>query len=184
MIIAGIDYSLNGPSICVFEGNNHFVFEKCQFYFLSPVKKYSTVFNKNIHGENFDEYDEECERYDTISEWAMTKLIGCEQVAIEDYAFNAQGRVFHIAENTGILKYKCYQSSLPLEVVSPSHIKKIATGKGNADKKLMYEAFVKETGVPIKDMISPKSGEIKSPISDIVDSYYICKYLFSSLKQV
>ena len=60
----------------------------------------------------------------------------------------------------------------------------MATGKGNADKKLMYEAFVKETGVPIKDMISPKSGEIKSPISDIVDSYYICKYLFTSLKQV
>jgi hypothetical protein len=182
MLISGIDYSLNGPSICIFDGSKSFNFNNCQFYFLSPIKKYSTIFNKNIHGENFQDYDEECERYDTISDWAISKILGCEQVAIEDYAFNAQGRVFHIAENTGILKYKCYQNCIPVEVVSPSHIKKLASGKGNADKNLMYQSFVKETNVPIKDIISPNSSEIKSPVSDIVDSYYICKYLYNNIK--
>jgi len=101
---------------------------------------------------------------------------------LEDYAFNAQGRVFHIAENTGILKYKCYQNSIPLEVVSPSHVKKIATGKGNADKTQMYQAFVNETSIPLKDIISPNKKDIGNPVSDIVDSYYICKALYLKLK--
>ena len=182
MIIAGIDYSLNGPAICVFNGKEHFVFDKCEFYFLTDVKKNAACFIKNIHGRLFDDYEEECERYDTISDWVMNVITGCEQIALEDYAFNAQGRVFHIAENTGILKYKCYQNSIPLDVVSPSHIKKIATGKGNADKNQMYQAFVKETGILLKDIISPNKKEIGNPVSDLVDSYYICKNLFNSIK--
>ena len=60
-------------------------------------------------------------------------------VALEDYAFAAKGRVFHIAENTGILKYKLFQQGIPLETISPSAVKKNATGKGNADKEMMYQ---------------------------------------------
>ena len=69
-----------------------------------------------------------------------------------------------------------------VDVVSPSHIKKIATGKGNADKNQMYQAFVKETGILLKDIISPNKKEIGNPVSDLVDSYYICKNLFNSIK--
>lgn len=182
MKIFGIDYSLNGPAICVFDGDKHFIFEKCDFYFMTHVKKNATSFLTNIHGRLFEDYTHECERYDSISDWVLDIIKDCDQGAIEDYAFNAQGRVFHIAENTGILKYKCYQNSIPIEVVSPSHVKKLATGKGNADKTMMHEAFLRETGINIKNLISPKSGEIKSPISDIVDSYYICKNLYYNIK--
>lgn len=182
MIIAGIDYSLNGPAICVFNGNNHFVFEKCEFYFLTNTKKYANTFFKNIHGRVFDEYEEECERYDTISDWVMRIITGCDQIALEDYAYNAQGRVFHIAENTGILKYKCYEASIPLEVFSPSHIKKLATGKGNADKSQMYESFMQETQIPLQSIITPNKKDIGNPVSDIVDSYYVCKSLYYHLK--
>ena len=66
MIIAGIDYSLNGPAICVFDGRNDFTFEKCQFYFLTDTKKYAATFFQNIHGKLFEEYTQECERYDSI----------------------------------------------------------------------------------------------------------------------
>jgi hypothetical protein len=180
MLIAGIDYSLNGPAICLFHGKE-FNFENCDFYFLTDVKKNACPFLKNIYGELFEEYDEECERYDTISDWVMKIITGCDQIALEDYAFNAQGRVFHIAENTGILKYKCYQASLPVEVVSPSHIKKLATGKGNADKAMMYQAFLNETSIPLKDIISPNKKEIGNPVSDLVDAYYICKNLFTQM---
>jgi hypothetical protein len=178
MIIAGIDYSLNGPCICIFSGNSEFSFQACNFYFLTDVKKNATTFLGNIEGRLFDEYQEECERYDTISDWVIKLIAGCEQVSLEDYAFNAQGRVFHIAENTGILKYKCYLNSIPLDVVSPSHVKKFASGKGNADKNLMYQSFVDETNIPLKDIISPNKKEIGNPVSDLVDSYYICKNLY------
>ena len=182
MIIAGIDYSLNGPAICVFNGNNHFVFEKCEFYFLTNTKKYANTFFRNIHGRVFDEYEEECERYDTISDWVMKIITGCDQVGLEDYAYGAQGRVFHIAENTGILKYKCYEASIPVEVFSPSHIKKLATGKGNADKTQMYESFIKETSIHLQNIITPNKKDIGNPVSDIVDSFYVCKSLFTQMK--
>lgn len=181
MKIAGIDYSLNGPAVCIFEGKEHFVFEKCSFYFLTSVKKNACRFLTNIYGRMFDDYTEECERYDTISDWLIELIKDCDQIAIEDYAYNAQGRVFHIAENTGILKYKCYQNSIPVEVVSPSHVKKIATGKGNADKIMMYEYFVKETNIKLKNIISPNKKDIGNPVSDIIDSYYICKNLYNQL---
>jgi hypothetical protein len=182
MLIAGIDYSLNGPAICVFEGNNNFVFEKCQFYFLTNTKKYAATFFKNIHGNIFDEYEEECERYDTISDWVMKIIAGCDQVGLEDYAYGAQGRIFHIAENTGILKYKCYQASIPVEVFSPSHVKKLGSGKGNADKTAMYEAFFKETGIPLQGIITPNKKDIGNPVSDIVDAFYVCKSLYTNIK--
>ena len=123
MIIAGIDYSLRGPAVCVFNnimGDTFFTFKHCKFYFLTDTKKYSTTFLNNIHGSMFEEYNHECERYDTISSWAVDVCFGCEQVGLEGYAYGAKGRVFHIPENTGILKYKLFQHSIPVEVMSPS----------------------------------------------------------------
>ena len=46
------------------------------------------------------------------------------------------------------------------------------TGKGNADKDMMYEAFVKEIKIDLKKLFdTEKVGNI----SDIVDSYFIQK---------
>jgi Holliday junction resolvasome RuvABC endonuclease subunit len=83
--------------------------------------------------------------------------------------------VFNLAENMGILKHKLYKAAIPVTIIEPSRAKKIATGKGNADKEAMYEAFMKETGV---DLIK-KFGQLKltNPVTDIVDSYFILKSL-------
>jgi hypothetical protein len=102
-------------------------------------------------------------------------------VSIEDYAYNAKGRVFHIAENTGILKYKLYQKAIPIEVVQPTVVKKFATGKGNSDKNNMYKFFLMETAADIKGIITPGKDESTNPVSDVVDSYYICKHLYKSM---
>jgi hypothetical protein len=60
-------------------------------------------------------------------------------------------------------------------------IKKYATGKGNADKQMMYDSFVQDTGSPLRLTLTPDKKEITSPVSDIVDSYFICKKLFDTL---
>jgi len=181
MIIAGIDYSLNGPAICVTDSTVPFDFKHCNFYFLSDTKKYSKTFLTNIHGENFKEYNEDSERYDSISDWVMGIVAGIDQVCLEGYAYTAQGRVFNIAENTGILKYKLWQSRIPVEVVPPTTIKKSATGKGNSDKSKMYEQFMEDTNIPLMDVVSPDKTKISNPVCDIVDSYYICKYLHEKI---
>ena len=92
----------------------------------------------------------------------------------------SKGRVFNIAENTGVLKYKLWQSRIPVTITPPTTIKKFATGKGNADKFAMYEAFKKETKVDLRKEISPNKKDVGNPVSDIIDSYYICKHLHST----
>ena len=82
----------------------------------------------------------------------------------------SRGRVFHIAENTGVLKQKIYERGIDFEVIPPSTWKKEVVGKGNADKKYVYESM----NVDLKSIFKSKS--ITSPINDIADSYFICKY--------
>lgn len=181
-IYAGIDYSLTSPSICIYNTDRgDFSFDKCMVYFLTDTKKLNTVFLGNVRGDSFEDYNSECQRYDTISEWAIQYLVGCKMVGIEDYAYAAKGRVFHIAENTGILKYKLFQQGIPVDTIPPTVVKKNATGKGNADKEMMYRAFVSETGIMLKDVITPNKKDVGNPVSDIVDSFYICKSLWQSL---
>tara|TARA_R100000458_G_C8113716_1_gene135449 strand:+ start:56 stop:412 length:357 start_codon:yes stop_codon:yes gene_type:complete len=111
----------------------------------------------------------------------MDKVIGCEQIAIEGYSMGSKGKVFHIAENTGVLKYKIYNSGIPLEVIPPTTVKKFATGKGNADKLKMHKTFINDVGVDLREKITPDKTKISNPVSDIVDSYYICKFLYDKI---
>jgi hypothetical protein len=39
----------------------------------------------------------------------------------------------------------------------------------------MYETFLEETNIDLQNRLSPKSIKISNPVSDIVDSYYICQ---------
>ena len=54
----------------------------------------------NVFGERLSDWDSDQERYETIADWAMDIVMGCTHVALEGYAYSAQGKVFHIAENT------------------------------------------------------------------------------------
>ena len=184
MNIAGIDYSLRSPAICIFAGDysSDFDFHKCTFYYLTDVKRLSTTYGNNIFGESFEVFDDPSSRYDSISDWALDKISPVDQIALEGYSFGSKGnRLFQIAENTGVLKYKIYQKRIPLEVLPPSQVKKFATKKGNANKEKMYEAFVEETGVELCKIITPNKKDIGNPVSDIVDSYYICKLLHQNV---
>ena len=59
------------------------------------------------------------------------------------------------------------------EEVAPTVIKKWAIGKGNASKQDLIEHFNKEHNVNLQDVLGTEQD---NPISDIVDSYNICKY--------
>jgi hypothetical protein len=86
-------------------------------------------------------------------------------------------KVFHIAENTAILKYNLWDAQIEFDIIPPTVIKKFATGKGNANKEKMYEAFVNENpGVDLRSWLTPRSSNVISPVSDIVDAYFIAKY--------
>jgi len=178
--IAGIDYSMTSPAICTHIGKR-WDFRNCQFYYLTSVKKLAKKFGEHseFHGTlQPKKHKSDEERFEMISHWAVQHCFKFDFVAIEGYAFNATGRVFQVAENTGLLKHKLWESNTPFDTYSPSVIKKFATGKGNATKEDMYDAWLKETGIDLKEIMIPNREKVGNPVSDIVDSYFICKYYF------
>jgi hypothetical protein len=174
MKIAAIDYSMTCPSVTTFSGGP-FTFENTKSYFRTSTNKYVGQFG-NIKGTEIQEYKSEMERYINHAQWVLSIVRGCDMVAIEGYSMGSRGKVFHIAENTAILKYILFQNNIPFITVPPTRVKKHAC-KGNASKEEMYEAFVKLTKSDLKKTIEYSAKKIASPIGDIVDSFFICKYL-------
>ena len=134
--------------------------------------------SKNIFGFEHKEYNTPIHRFSQISDWAFDTIKETihtpQQVYIEGYSFGSKGQaVFQIAENCGILKYRLQEFGISYDTVVPSVVKKGATGKGNADKDLMYESFSKETNTDLKKIFDVQ--KIGNPVSDIVDSFYIAK---------
>ena len=173
--IIGIDYSLTSPAICI---TKDFVFENSQFYYLTNKKKYIGPMSKNIFGFEHREYNTPIHRFSQISDWAFDTIKETihtsQKVFIEGYSFGSKGQaVFQIAENCGILKYRLQEMNIDYDTIVPSVVKKGATGKGNADKDMMYESFSKETNTDLKKMFDVQ--KIGNPVSDIVDSFYIAK---------
>jgi hypothetical protein len=177
-MLIGIDYSITCPCLCLFDERKTFKFENCFFYYLTNTKKYADKIAPNITGESFQEYVQDVDRFDTISEWATNLCIGAADVGMEGYAYGAKGRVFNLAENMGLLKYKLYKHAIPVTIVEPAKVKKCATGKGNADKQVMYDTFSKETNTDLKSMFNQKT--LSNPVTDVIDSYYVLKALIES----
>jgi len=175
MIYAGIDYSLTSPAITVYDDAKSFMWDNCYSYFLSDIKKTHGVY-QNVVGTPLPLYNSSQERYDSIARWVLDILRShcVDRVFIEDYSYGSTGRVFHIAENAGVLKQQMWMSEYKFDTIAPTVIKKHATGKGNASKNLMEDAFVRETLVDLRAALNLTEKQ-SNPISDIIDSYYIVK---------
>ena len=176
MIHIGIDYSMTSPAVCIHDGENYY------FHYLTSVKKYIGNFDGRFFGDEYPEWTEPEQRFNNISQWVIRSILkhtdaqfglnSPMKVTIEGYSMGSKGKVFHIAENTGLLKFKLWEKNIAYETPAPTTIKKFATGKGNADQARMYECFVSDTGWDLE----LKLGGLRTsnPISDIVDSYFIC----------
>ena len=172
--IVGIDYSLTEPCISICD--NVIDINETEFHYLTKVKKYEGKFRGGqITGHLFKEWTSEQQRHDQISDWVFDMIgnVINPVVFIEDYSFGSKGRVFNLAENTGLLKHKLYKKGIRFHTLVPSVIKKAATGKGNADKEKMYDKFYEETGINLMEELDQTT--LNNPVTDIVDSYYISK---------
>jgi Holliday junction resolvasome RuvABC endonuclease subunit len=171
-MIAGIDYSMTCPAITVGPSTD---FHKCKTFFYTDKTKYARSVN-NIHGMMAIAYESEMERFDNLSEWAMTilKKFGVKQVCLEGYSMGSKGKVFNIAENGGLLKYKMWKAGIDFVTPPPTTVKKVFAGSGSAKKEDMHTAFVDKTGVDVAKLLDKSAGA--SPVSDVVDSYAMLHY--------
>ena len=179
MRIVGIDYSLSSPCICISSLDN-FDFINCKFYFLTDTEKYNIDFD-NINGDRFDPYDTNEERYYNITKWVLSKLQEGDTIYLEGYSLGSTGMVFNIAENAGLLKHYLWKNKYQYNVVPPTVIKKFATQKGNANKQMLQDVFIEQTEYDIKRKLSMTEKQW-NPSSDIIDSYFICKYGYNMEK--
>lgn len=178
--LAGIDYSITGPAMCVHVGEEWSI-DNCNFLFLGGRKKYQVDFK--LSEESIITGDEvysgtglDVERFLFQANMFMDYLDNYPEVrdvAIEGYAYGARGKVFNIGENTGILKHRIIEEGYKLSVLQPSEVKKFATTKGNANKGLMWDAFFKETEINLGSIMDCQPD--KGPVNDLVDAYYITK---------
>ena len=183
----GIDYSLNSPALCIASGDMSF--KNCKFHYLSSKKKYIGQFD-NITGTEYPEWTDPIERFSKISGWVYhslrnygdMELFNDKQIVhLEGYSYGSKGQaIFQIAENCGILKYSLLQKKIHYNIIVPSVVKKCATGKGNANKELMYEHFCKDTKTDLMKTFDMQT--LSNPITDIVDSYYIARCGYESFK--
>lgn len=187
MVIAGIDYSIVSPAICVHVGTN-WSLNNCTFYYLLKNDKH-LIINDQLKGSLYEEWLQPEERFHNLAEWSLDVLREhqVDSVCLEGYAYGAgsKGLVFQIGENTGTLKHRMWVDKIPFIVTPPTVIKKFATGKGNANKERMWESFLEETHYDLYSVFGMESKKKDaSPISDIIDAYYLAKYYFVELTKV
>ena len=182
MKIIGIDYSLTSPAITLYNGNDSWDYNNgsCTHFCLvrneRQRQKWAEIRSVNL--KIYPVWDNDLQRYHGLANWVINSCITAmdpvrPKAYIEDYAFAATGRVFHIAENMAILKDTLNKWGISYEMIPPTVIKKYATGKGNANKEKMYEAFSEESH---RNLLQEFNTKLNNPITDIVDSYYIAKY--------
>lgn len=186
-IIAGIDYSMSNPCVCLHTGNE-WSYENCKFYYYTQKKKFEIKL-PNIIGSLQEDWNSNEERFEKLTYWARSKFYSSkdlseenkivEHIFIEGYSMGSKGQVFNIGENTGLLKHYLWFNNFKYEILSPSTIKKFATGKGNADKFKMHDAFVEDTKQDLEKILQGKRGQ--SPLADIIDAYFITKLGFNLL---
>lgn len=176
MIVAGVDYSMSCPALVIGELGSDF--SDLKFYSFAKQKRHISIKNEIILLE-YPEYINEQDRYDKISDIFINLILShnVDEVLMEGYAYGSNaGLVFQIAENTEVFKYKLFKNKIPFSVIPPAQIKKLFTGRGNANKGVMYTTFRdKHCPYCIFNAIGvPKvPNDIGNPVSDIIDAYAI-----------
>lgn len=174
MKIVGIDNSVNSPGVVWFILDEQMNITKKEFMGFTQVKKNAT---ENIIHYKKKDFEDDISQYifnrDKIFEAITKDGILPDYVAIEDYAYSANGKVFNIAESTGALKVKLYESFIPIRLYDPCSIKMFNSGYGNSDKVRMKECYDN------LDENEKLNGLVNE---DIIDAYFITNLLLHELK--
>ncbi len=183
MIIAGCDYSMACPAICIFDTQKEFNSKNCYFFYLIDKKKWNQDFD-NVFGCLVQPYNCPEERYYNNMQWAMSilKRFKVNVVSLEAFSYGSTGSsVFQTAENAGVFKSQLWLNNIDIFYSPPSNNKKIWSGKGNANKELMVQTFLDREGTYLYDLMGIKKLDEK-PFQDMVDSYALVYTYLESIK--
>lgn len=183
MVSAGIDYSINYPSVVI---NNNGILRFISFERKDLSKKYLFDIEHYI----VEKYPDTLE--DSIK---LNKLIihvlqqfCVEMVKIEGFSYMSSGSSYiDLISYQSVLRYMLFESGIKIEIYSPKTVKKTA-GKGNYNKIEMFNAFLNENLdddfykniLKFQNEIRKKNKvgitiDIKKPYQDLIDAYWVLK---------
>jgi Holliday junction resolvasome RuvABC endonuclease subunit len=184
MIIAGFDLSINSSGLVKFTLDDNLDVIDVDYLGFTQVKKWQQdkvlYFKKN----QFRNYIEQ-------NDWMLNHIksfIGdndLTHIAVEDYAYGATGKVFHIAEYAGLVKFLLWDNDKKIRLYDPNTIKIFASTRGNCDKITMHEMYQKlecDYKIDISGMPEVKTTSGASPTSDLIDAFFIAELLRTELK--
>jgi hypothetical protein len=182
MKIAGLDLSKNSPG-CVKLTLDDWTLDitNVEFCGFTSVKKNES---KGINFFKKDDFNFDQDQFLKLENIIFDFLEDVSHIALEDYAYGGSGNITDLAEFCGFVKLKQYSDNKKIRVYDIPSIKMFATTFGNSDKLSMYQAFLKENEMKpdISKMPVVAKGNGVSPTSDIVDAYWISRFLQLELK--
>lgn len=207
-IIIGIDYSLHNTSICITEGFKDFKFYSTFNPSTDKLKQFVAqhkgfdfdILHKDLYlaGHHYSEKESiRLSLYEVISDnvirYIKNNITDFENrniiIGIEGQAYNTKNTssLVDIAQGTGILKHKLLMDILKgsrerLFVFTPTELKNIIGAKGNADKGVIFDAFIKDPMIAeVKDTVFYK--HVSSNISQIRKSSIKTKTVTKKIKK-
>ena len=195
MIIAGLDVSTTSTGCVKFELDDTTLsiisVERLGFKKLSETSK--EVPPNGIIAYKDSQFNTFYHKLIFMSSHIKTFLSGVNYVSFEDYAFGAAGKITMLAEACGHLKTHVFLEGASLRLYDPTSVKLYATGKGNSKKPDMFDSFSNKPHTSIVTDLPQipvhkkgKNAGLRnkdgiSPLSDIVDAYFLCDMLRSEL---
>jgi hypothetical protein len=176
MIVLGIDWSLTSAAITSYDTEDN-----SYKFFAFKQRKKDESFDSRLILLEYPLWDSDEQRYSLLSTMLHKAVVDHSGAPVhaffESYAFGGSGAVFNIAESTGLMKNILYVNGCTIGKFAPTSVKKFATGSGSAKKREMMTAFQNDGFDPYKmmDVLDKGTEKIPSPLSDIVDSYFVLK---------
>lgn len=145
MNVLGIDYSLNGTGLSIY--NNEIVFKKV---FTSTKKHFEQNEEVFILSPKFETMEQKLD-------WVCNTIINCtcyDFVCMEDHI----GSYYNWMDGYAIIKHYLRKINIPYICISPTQLKKYA-GTGSATKQTMSELLFKEYNIDL-DYLGPSANNI------------------------
>lgn len=192
-IYIGIDPSINSTGVCIQKINDDNKEEAPIFFIIKPNKLTKKEQKINIENFNYIIYNKEdlsqyksekshlFEYYKTLNIIDIANKLydiikdfidDSTTVVMEGISYGSSLRtksIFDLAGLNYLIREKLIRNNINLNICPPAEIKKFASGKGNANKDILIEAFL---------VMFPQFTDIDK-IDDIVDAYFMCKYAFT-----
>lgn len=161
MIIMGIDQSLTGSGITVFDGEH-------QYYYLISTSK-----TKNTKAPTIDYTRRLIEMTNEIEDLIIKH--SPKYIAMEGMSFGARGAaIFDLGGLSHLLRAMFVRQGVEFVIIPPKTIKKYFTGSGNANKlEMIEEAMRRGADIPFFKTIQKQ----KVFDDNVSDSYAIACFI-------